>query len=164
MYIGVAVGAVGLAVAILLACLLCMMHRHYKKIIDDLERKTSVKPKVVVSDSSAPRSSTVNSSFVKGISAIMGSEKLTQFTYEEILNATNMFSDLNRIHGSVFMGKLNRSFVAIKQMKGNMSNELRILSQVHHGNVVRIYAFPSVIDRYSAVTVNNGVCVFDRCD
>jgi hypothetical protein len=41
-----------------------------------------------------------------------------------------------------------KNFVAIKLMKGNMSNELKILSQVHQGNVVssqycisQIYSF-----------------------
>lgn len=139
LYIGIAIGVAGLAVALVLACLLCMTVRHYKKIIGDFDNDQSrrlMKPSVVDFDSTAGNGTTNSLGFIVGMSDVMGSDKPTKFSYEELLNATNHFSDENRIQGSVFIGKLNGSFVAIKQMKGNMSNELKILSQVHHGNVV----------------------------
>lgn len=139
LYVGIAVGAIGLALAALFACLLCMTVLHYKKIIGDDDNDPSrslMKPSVIDIDSSAANGTGNNSSFIVGMSEVMGSDKPTKFSYEELLNATNHFSDGNRIQGSVFVGKLNGSFVAIKQMKGNITNELKILSQVHHGNVV----------------------------
>jgi hypothetical protein len=151
LYVGIAVGAVGLALAAVLACLLCMTVRHYRRILDDLDNdasKSLIKPSVIDIDSSAANGTANNSGFIAGMSAVMGSDKPMKFSYEELLDATNHFSDANRIQGSVFMGKLKGSFVAIKQMKGNMSNELKILSQVHQGNVVssqyclsQIYSF-----------------------
>lgn len=138
LYIGVAVGAAGLAVALILACVLCATIRRYKKIIRDKEdadlsaRGSLMKPSITTNGSD-----TTGASFLVGITDVMGSDKPAKFSYEDLLTATNHFSDENRLQGSVFLGKLNGSFVAIKQMKGNMSDELKILSQVHHGNVVR---------------------------
>ena len=134
LYVGIAVGAFGLSVAAVLACLLCATIRHYQRIIGDFD-DDAVKPSVIGFDT---RNGTTanNSGYIFGMSQVIGSDKPTKFSYEELLTATNHFSDANRIQGSVFMGKLRGSFVAIKQMKGNMANELKILSQVHHGNVV----------------------------
>ncbi|KAG0568631.1 hypothetical protein KC19_6G034500 [Ceratodon purpureus] len=133
--IAVAVGAVAGALAAILACVLCTTVRHYKRIIDgykDADRRSFMKASV------ASSSYTTGNDFNLEITDILGSDNPLRFSYEELLTATNHFSDENRIHGSVFLGKLKGSLVAIKQMKGNMSDELKILSQVHHGNVVRL--------------------------
>jgi hypothetical protein len=84
--------------------------------------------------------SSLETGFLADMSDVMGSDKPTVFTYEELQNATNNFSDNSRIQGSVYFGKLQGTLVAIKQMKGNMTQELKILSQVHHGNVVSLLA------------------------
>lgn len=135
LYIGVAVGAVGMAMAAIMACVLCATVRRHKRTTNNRgeldETSSVVKPPAVGLD-------TTNSSFVLSMSDVVGSDKPVKFSYEELLAATNRFSEDHKIQGSVYMGKLNGLFVAIKQMKGNMSNELKILSQVHHGNVVRL--------------------------
>lgn len=74
---------------------------------------------------------------------VVGSDKLQVFSFEELREATENFSDTHWIQGSVFIGNLRGELVAIKLMKGNMTQELKILTQVHHANLVRIFAPPS---------------------
>ena len=144
LYIGVAVGAFGVTLAVILACVLCATVRHYTSIIGDFKEDLDqislsfTKPSDVVGSSGTTGNNSTVTCFITGITDVVGSNKPLKYSYEELLTATNHFSDENRIQGSVFLGKLRESFVAIKQMKvkGNMSDELKILSQVHHGNVV----------------------------
>lgn len=143
LYIGIAVGAAGLALAAILACLLCATIARYKKIIrekddDQSSKRSLMKPSISSSNGDRNTGSSETPGFLVGMTDVLGSDKPAKFSYEELLTATNHFSDENRIQGSVFLGKLNGSFVAIKQMKGSMTDELKILSQVHHGNVVRL--------------------------
>lgn len=137
LYVGVAVGAVGIALAAIMACLLCATLSRHRKTNRGKSDNTSsvVKPSSRGLDSNG----TTDSSFILNMSDVVGSDKPIKFSYEEVLAATNHFSEDHKIGGSVFMGKLNGSYVAIKQMKGNMSNELKILSQIHHGNVVCLH-------------------------
>ncbi len=74
---------------------------------------------------------------------VVGSDKLQVFSYEELREATEDFSDTHWIQGSVFLGNLRGELVAIKLTKGNMTQELKILTQVNHANLVRIFAPPS---------------------
>jgi hypothetical protein len=73
------------------------------------------------------------------MSDMVGSDKPLVFSYEELQEATMNFSDGKRIQGSVFWGKVRGKLVVIKQMKGNMTeSELKILTEVHHANLVTI--------------------------
>ncbi len=73
------------------------------------------------------------------MSDMVGSDKPLVFSYEELQEATMNFSDGKRIQGSVFWGKVRGKLVGIKQMKGNMTeSELKILTEVHHANLVTI--------------------------
>ncbi len=73
------------------------------------------------------------------MSDMVGSDKPLVFSYEELQEATMNFSDGKRIQGSVFWGKVRGKLVGIKQMKGNMTeSDLKILTQVHHANLVTI--------------------------
>ncbi|XP_024381282.1 protein LYK5 isoform X2 [Physcomitrium patens] len=138
MYIGIVFGGFGMALAFILACVLCATVKRYKNIIRKIEYENRglLNRKSSVTDIDSL--DTANSSLVSGMTDLFGCDKLTKFSYEELDTATNHFSEDNRIQGSVFLAKLNGSFVAIKRMKGNMSDELKILSQVHHGNVVKL--------------------------
>jgi hypothetical protein len=84
---------------------------------------------------------------------VVGSDKLQVFSYEELREATEDFSDTHWIEGSVFIGNLRGELVAIKLTKGNMTQELKILTQVNHANLVRIFAPPShLVPPYSSST------------
>jgi hypothetical protein len=78
-----------------------------------------------------------NALLAEKVSDVVGSDKPMVFSYKELQEATMDFSDAKRIRGSVFLGKLRGMLVAIKQMKGNnMTQELKILTKVHHSNLV----------------------------
>ncbi|CAM6089637.1 unnamed protein product [Calypogeia fissa] len=73
-----------------------------------------------------------------GMTDLVGFDRSTVFTYEEVSDATNNFSNSNILQGSVYRGVLKGQVVAIKQMKGNVSQELKILSRVHHSNLIKL--------------------------
>eukprot|EP01018_Ginkgo_biloba_P031977 Gb_09694 [translate_table: standard] len=68
-------------------------------------------------------------------------DKPLMYTPEVLREATQNFSPLFNIQGSVYRGTINGSVVAIKQMKGDVSEELRLLQKVNHGNLVRLEGF-----------------------
>ena len=144
LYIGIAVGVLGMVLAAVFAALLVLVtRRRQKRARSQHESQRSLKKDAALLGLPNHRDSMTSSletGFLADMSDVMGSDRPTVFTYEELQNATNNFSDNSRIQGSVYFGKLQGTLVAIKQMKGNMTQELKILSQVHHGNVVSLLA------------------------
>ena len=144
LYIGIAVGVLGMVMAAVFAALLVLVtRRRQKRARSQHESQRSLKKDAALLGLPNHRDSMTSSletGFLADMSDVMGSDRPTVFTYEELQNATNNFSDNSRIQGSVYFGKLQGTLVAIKQMKGNMTQELKILSQVHHGNVVSLLA------------------------
>jgi hypothetical protein len=96
-----------------------------------------VAPKTAQSDTMKEYDGGFQDVLLAEMSDVVGSDKPLIFSYEELRDATKDFSDAQRIQGSVFLGQLRGTLVAIKQMKGNMTQELKILTQVHHGNLVQ---------------------------
>ncbi|KAK3032412.1 hypothetical protein RJ639_036429 [Escallonia herrerae] len=78
------------------------------------------------------------------------SNKATNFPYHEIRDATSNFSLSRKIgqgsYGTVYLGKLRGTDVAVKQMKDTKSREflaeLNVLCKVHHTNLVQIFFCP----------------------
>ncbi|XP_060964388.1 lysM domain receptor-like kinase 3 [Cannabis sativa] len=76
-------------------------------------------------------------------------EKSVEFSYQELAKATNDFSLDNKIgqggFGSVYYAELRGEKAALKKMDMQASNEflaeLRILTHVHHLNLVRLIGF-----------------------
>lgn len=143
LYIGIAVGAFGLTLAAVFALLLLFK----------ASRNSGTKPKDLYESHEyyhpAPTGSTrsteemkrpnmVHLELLAGMSDMVGSEKPVLLSHEEIQSATQGFSPENFIQGSVYKGCINGQLVAIKQMKGNMTQELKILCQVHHSNLVKL--------------------------
>lgn len=144
LYIGIAVGVLGLVLAAVFGALLLLVtRRRQKNARSQHESQRSLKKDAALiglQNHQDSMNSSLETGFLADMSDVMGSDKPTVFTYEELQHATNNFSDDSRIQGSVYFGKLQGTLVAIKQMKGNMTQELKILSQVHHGNVVSLLA------------------------
>lgn len=144
LYIGIAVGVLGMVLAAVFGALLVLVtRRRQKNARSQHESQRSLKKDAALiglQNHQDSLNSSLETGFLADMSDVMGSDKPTVFTYEELQHATNNFSDDSRIQGSVYFGKLQGTLVAIKQMKGNMTQELKILSQVHHGNVVRLLA------------------------
>ncbi|KAJ4707904.1 putative Receptor protein kinase [Melia azedarach] len=77
------------------------------------------------------------------------SDKATIFLYNEVRDATSNFSASLKIgqgsYGSVYLGKLRGTDVAIKQMKNTKSKEflaeLNILCKVQHSNLIELIGY-----------------------
>lgn len=148
LYIGIAVGAFGLTLAAVFGALLLLKTctNNSSKARDEEGAKAHGLYESRGYYQNAPSGSTKDSGVMKpnayhlemlaGMSDVVGSDKPILLSYQELQDATQDFSDENLIQGSVYRGRINGQLVAIKQMKGNMSQELKILCQVHHSNLV----------------------------
>ncbi|KAL2229999.1 serine/threonine receptor-like kinase NFP [Sesamum indicum] len=68
-------------------------------------------------------------------------DKYRVFGMEELRGATDGFDEKWIIQGSVYKGCINGEWYAIKKMKWNAYEELKILQKVNHGNLVRLEGF-----------------------
>ncbi|MQL96359.1 hypothetical protein Taro_029028 [Colocasia esculenta] len=68
-------------------------------------------------------------------------ESLTVYTFEELERATDSFAEGHRIKGSVYHASINGDDAAVKRLKGDVSNEINILKQINHSNVMRLSGF-----------------------
>ncbi|KAG8643372.1 hypothetical protein MANES_11G033200v8 [Manihot esculenta] len=81
-------------------------------------------------------------------------EKPVVFTYEEIIFATDGFSDSSLIghgtYGSVYYGLLRDQEVAVKRMTATKSkefmSEMKVLCKVHHTNLVELIGYAASDD------------------
>lgn len=81
-------------------------------------------------------------------------EKPVVFTYEEILSATDGFSDSSLLghgtYGSVYYGLLRDQEVAIKRMTATKTkefmSEMKVLCKVHHTNLVELIGYAASND------------------
>jgi hypothetical protein len=153
LYVGIGIGlGIGLVVASLIGiCLVLVCRRKMKKMMmvdsdahggganasSSLLLASDVATKTAQSDTIKEYDGGFQDVLLAEMSDVVGSDKPLVFSYEELRDATKDFSDAQRIQGSVFLGELRGTLVAIKQMKGNMTQELKILTQVHHGNLVQ---------------------------
>ncbi|XP_010270638.1 PREDICTED: protein LYK5-like [Nelumbo nucifera] len=68
-------------------------------------------------------------------------ESLMVYKFEELQRATEFFSEDHHIKGSVYHGVIKGDNAAIKRMKGDVSNEVNMLKQINHSNVIRLSGF-----------------------
>ncbi|XP_022951603.1 serine/threonine receptor-like kinase NFP [Cucurbita moschata] len=68
-------------------------------------------------------------------------DKYSVFKIEELNEATNGFHERSLIQGSVYKGSINGVEYAIKKMKWNAYEQLKILQKVNHGNLVKLEGF-----------------------
>ncbi|KAL0377816.1 UNVERIFIED_CONTAM: LysM domain receptor-like kinase [Sesamum radiatum] len=74
--------------------------------------------------------------FLESISSIAQSLKV--YTFQELKAATQDFSPSCWIKGSVYRGKINGDFAAIKKMNGDVSKEINLLNKINHFNLIRL--------------------------
>lgn len=63
---------------------------------------------------------------------------LTLYKFEELEKATGFFDEGNRIRGSVYRGSFQGDTAAIKIIRGDVSEEINILKQINHSNIIRL--------------------------
>ncbi|XP_038897695.1 serine/threonine receptor-like kinase NFP [Benincasa hispida] len=68
-------------------------------------------------------------------------DKYRVFKIEELNEATDGFSESSLIQGSVYKGSIGGVEYAIKKMKWNAYEQLKILQKVNHGNLVKLEGF-----------------------
>lgn len=68
-------------------------------------------------------------------------DKYRIFKIEELREATDNFGEDCLIQGSVYKGSIHGEVYAIKMMKWNAYEELKILQKVNHGNLVKLEGF-----------------------
>ncbi|KAJ8768455.1 hypothetical protein K2173_021608 [Erythroxylum novogranatense] len=68
-------------------------------------------------------------------------DKYKMFRIEELREATDGFNEECLIQGSVYRGSIDGVLFAIKKMKWNACEELKILQKVNHGNLVKLEGF-----------------------
>ncbi|KAL2323782.1 hypothetical protein Fmac_028161 [Flemingia macrophylla] len=68
-------------------------------------------------------------------------DKYRVFGIEELVEATDGFHQSCLIQGSVYRGEIDGEVFAIKKMKWNAYEELKILQKVNHGNLVKLEGF-----------------------
>ncbi|PKA60161.1 LysM domain receptor-like kinase 4 [Apostasia shenzhenica] len=68
-------------------------------------------------------------------------DKYKVYQIEELRGATAGFDDGHLIGGSVYRGEIDGEVYAIKKMKWNASDELKILQKVNHTNLVKLEGF-----------------------
>ncbi|PSS17189.1 hypothetical protein CEY00_Acc11978 [Actinidia chinensis var. chinensis] len=137
-FIGVGVGGVVLLLFALAGFLFWFFrrrpNRHGQPVPDTSPPTTP--PKGAVSYTTALPDSKSWSVSPEGVRYAVGS--LTVYKYEELEKGTAFFREDNRIKGSVYMGSFKGDKAAVKVMKGNVSEEINILKQINHSNIIRL--------------------------
>ncbi|KAJ4715029.1 LysM receptor kinase [Melia azedarach] len=74
--------------------------------------------------------------FIESLSDIAQSLKV--YSFRELESATENFSSSCWIEGSVYRGKVNGHFAAIKKVNGDVSEEINLLNKINHSNLIRL--------------------------
>ncbi|XP_044494192.1 lysM domain receptor-like kinase 4 [Mangifera indica] len=74
--------------------------------------------------------------FLDSMSSIAQSLKVYRF--KELESATDNFSPICWIKGSVYRGIINGDVAAIKKVNGDVSKEINLLNKINHSNVIRL--------------------------
>ncbi|OMO90857.1 hypothetical protein COLO4_18838 [Corchorus olitorius] len=143
--IHVLVGAISAAFAVVLLTVILIFWKCYKRKGTKLEEPYSRMDKLHCNFDSCtflPKSG-------ENIVSSLSSDKAIKFTYYELCDATSNFSMSLKIgqgsYGSVYLGKLKGTDVAIKQMKNTKSkeflSEINILCKVQHPNLIELIGY-----------------------
>lgn len=63
------------------------------------------------------------------------------FKFMEIKKATRNFGSKNRIKGCMYRGTFGKEVLAVKKIKANAQNEVNMLYQLNHSNIVQLRGF-----------------------
>ncbi|XP_045829463.1 protein LYK5-like [Trifolium pratense] len=138
--VGVAVGVVVLILVGLALFFLCFRRRKQPELPPSTVKKFSDSDTKKISDFNSTTTNTQSWSLSsEGIRYAVDS--LTKYKYEELQNATNFFSEENKIKGSVYRASFKGDDAAVKILKGDVSSEINILKRINHANIIRLSGF-----------------------
>ncbi|KAK3009260.1 hypothetical protein RJ639_013825 [Escallonia herrerae] len=134
-WIYVVIGIIGglLVAAVIGAIVFCMFFRRVKRKSDPVSVSESLeareKPGEKKTEEEEPE-------FLESIMDIAQSLKV--YTFEELQSATEDFSPNCWVKGSVYRGKINGDYGAIKKMNGDVEKEINLLNKINHFNLIRL--------------------------
>ncbi|KAK2987486.1 hypothetical protein RJ640_012145 [Escallonia rubra] len=134
-WIYVVIGIIGglLVAAVIGAIVFCMFFRRVKRKSDPVSVSESFeareKPREKKTEEEEP-------DFLESIMDIAQSLKV--YTFEELQSATEDFSPNCWVKGSVYRGKINGDYAAIKKMNGDVEKEINLLNKINHFNLIRL--------------------------
>lgn len=136
--VGVAVGVVVLLLVGVALFFLCFRRRRQQKLQPPAVGKA-------FSDSDTKKVSVVTSTSQSWSLSSEGIryavDSLTVYKFEDLQNATNFFSEENKIKGSVYRASFKGDDAAVKILKGDVSSEINILKRINHANIIRLSGF-----------------------
>ncbi|KAK1395282.1 serine/threonine receptor-like kinase NFP [Heracleum sosnowskyi] len=127
--------SIGLAVCGILLILVCGLWGYREMLI----KKNRGKYKNAEKSKMGKKKKAVEVNLMADVSDCL--DKYRVFGIDELVEATDRFDDKWIIQGSVYKGSINGESYAIKKMKWNACEELKILQKVNHGNLVKLEGF-----------------------
>lgn len=132
--LSIGLGISGLLLVLLSSILGVLYYRHSLKEKEKIERIQSQRYKF-----GRMKSSLEEENLMADVSDCL--DKYKVFGIQELREATGGFASDSLIQGSVYKGCIRGEYYAIKKMKWNAREELKILQKVNHGNLVRLEGF-----------------------
>lgn len=136
--VGVAVGVVVLLLVGVALFFLCFRRRRQQKLQPPAVGKafSESETKKVSEVTSTSQSWSLSSEGIR-----YAVDSLTVYKFEDLQNATNFFSEENKIKGSVYRASFKGDDAAVKILKGDVSSEINILKRINHANIIRLSGF-----------------------
>ncbi|KAL8100175.1 serine/threonine receptor-like kinase NFP [Apium graveolens] len=127
--------SIGLAICGILLILVCGMWGYRENLI----KKNRGKYKDVEKSKMGKKKRAEEVNLMADVSDCL--DKYRVFGIDELVEATDRFHDKWILQGSVYKGSINGELYAIKKMKWDACEELKILQKVNHGNLVKLEGF-----------------------
>lgn len=139
-FIGVGIG-VGTLLLLLVGFLVPFLRYRHQKGTSLAERKDHGDKKFASESVEAYKAlpESESKSWSEGVKLAI--ESLTMYKYEELQHATSSFAEANRIKGSVYRGNFKGDYAAVKMIKGEALEEINVLKQISHSNIIRLSGF-----------------------
>ncbi|KAG8370320.1 hypothetical protein BUALT_Bualt14G0104600 [Buddleja alternifolia] len=135
---GTTVGlGIGLGICGLILCLVCGIWYYREGLMKKKERKYRDEEKGQKGVKELLKGEEVT--LMADVSGCL--DKYKVFRIDDLRDATDGFDDKCIVQGSVYKGCIDGEWYAIKKMKWNAYEELKILQKVNHGNLVRLEGF-----------------------
>ena len=93
------------------------------------------------SDNFEPKSKTAQTKLLPGVSGYLS--KPIMYEANTIMEATMNLNEHCRIGGSVYKATINGNILAVKKIKEDVTEELKILQKVNHANLVKLMGVSS---------------------
>lgn len=151
--VGLGVG-IAAAVAVVAAVTVGCIYFRRKKTNSRRPGQSSSEPRKPEFDAKKATATALADELAVGIQEMV--QTLPRYKLKELEAATANFSTANRIAGSVYRGVIDETPVAVKQIQGDVSQQIGLLQKLNHFNLVRLSGL--------CVTESRSYLVFEYAD